>query len=550
MSRYRSEIIVSLFLIITTLAVYWQVRNYEFIYFDDNDYVTQNRYVRQGWTMNGIIWAFTTNFQGHWHPLTWISHMTDCELFGLNPGWHHLTSVFLHIANTLLLFIVFKLMTGALLQSAFVAALFALHPLHVETVAWIADRKDVLSTFFWMLTMLAYFYYSKSPGIYRYLLTLLFFALGMMAKSMVVTLPVIFLLMDYWPLRRFQPRQSKGKRNQQNLKFLNTRYKRKRAFFLLLEKVGFFIIAGVSILITFSARHQIFDNSHYASYSRKLIEIIDEPLVYYVSYIGKMIWPVNLIIHYSRPDIFLVWQVVGAGLLILFVSFLVFWKGRRYPYLPAGWLWYLVTLVPVIGLVRSGPHNMADRYTYVPLIGLFVMIAWGIPDMMKRWRYRRVMLSVITGMFLLAITVTAWLQVRYWQDSGYLFEHALNVDLDNPWIHNNLGVFLKGQGRINEAIEHFNEALYFKPNYDEAYNNLASVLLSQGKFDEAAKYFNRALHINPDYAEAHNNLAVVLVRQGKIDKAIEHFNEALRINPHFTEAQINLKSVLRQQRKK
>ena len=520
--------IISIVLILTISAVYWQVKNHKFVTFDDDAYVTENPNVQNCLTVEGIIWAFTTKYHLHWHPLTWISHMIDCHLFGLNPDMHHLTNVFLHIANTLLLFFVLYRTTGALFQSAFVAALFALHPLHVESVAWIADRKDVLSTFFWMLTLWTYFYYSKRPGPFTYLMVLLFFTLGLMAKPMIVTLPFVLLLMDYWPLKRYGIRQSGAKLNPHNHKFMKSRYQRTRALQLIVEKVGLFIIAGISVIVTFSA--MLPEKLATVSTSKSLAiksNHIAEAMVSYVHYIGKMIWPFNLSVIYQKPDILPVWQVGGAGLLLLCISILVFWKGRRCPYLPVGWLWYLITLVPVIGVVNVGPQKIADRYTYVPLIGLFIMIVWAVHDIIKRWKYKRIALSVLTGIILITSTITSWLQTHYWKDSGTLFEHSLTVTPGTYIAHSHLGNFKVQQGKYEEAVIHYREALRLKSNVPLVYNNLGIAYGKLGKIEKAVTYFNKALRFNPDYDLAHNNLANALVKQNKIEEASVHFREVL-----------------------
>ena len=539
MSRYRSEIIICLFLIMTTLAVYWQVGNHEFINYDDDDYVTENRQVRAGCTIEGVTWAFTTRFHGHWHPLTWLSHMMDCQLFGLNPGRHHLASLFLHIANTLLLFLVFKRMTGALLRSAFVAALFALHPLHVETVAWVADRKDVLSTFFWMLTMWTYVRYSKRPGFNRYLPVLIAFVLGLMAKPMVVTLPFVLLLMDYWPLGRYSTIQPF---NHSTTRLFNHSSLPR----LVWEKVLFLIFVGACAVVTVSVMQYERTPALDLSKLWPTKSHIANALVSYITYIGKMLWPLDLAIPYPYPEVLPVWQVGGAGLLLLCISFLVFWRRRHYPYLLVGWLWYLVTLVPVIGLVKVGPHAMADRYTYVPLIGLFIIIAWGVPDILARWRYRRIVLAISTGIVLAAFMICTWLQVCYWTDSITLFRHTVNVTANNYVGHNNLGKGLARQGNFKEAISHFSEAVRIKPDCAEAYYNLENALARQGSLKEAIGHFSEAVRIEPDYAEAYYNLGVVLARQGKLKEAISHFSEALRIKPDYTKARYNLERALQQ----
>jgi len=545
--RYALEVSICLFLIAAILAVFWQVRFHEFLEYDDNVYVTENPHVNTGLTLKGIIWAFTTHHASNWHPLTWLSHMLDCQLYGLNPAGHHLTNLVFHIASTLLLFLVLKGMTGALWRSGFVAALFALHPLHVESVAWLAERKDVLSTFFWILTMWTYVRYTKQPKLNRYLLVLLSFSLGLMSKPMLVTLPFVLLLVDYWPLCRFQFRPRSGDHRSNIDKSKEANDQRSFALRLVLEKIPFFVLAAVSSFLTFFVQRSGGAVKSLDSYP--LGARMANALVSYVSYIGKMIWPHRLAVFYPYPVVLPTWQVAGAGLLLVCVSSLVILAARRRPYLMVGWLWYLGTLVPVIGLVQVGYQAMADRYTYVPLIGLFVMIAMGVPDILSRWRYRRIVMVVSASLLLATFMVITWLQVRYWQNGVTLFEHSLGVTANNSLGHYNLGVALAGRGKTQEAISHYTEALRIKPDYAEAQNNLGVNFYYQGKTQEAISHYTEALRIKPDYAEAHYNLGVALVDQGKTQEAIAHYTEALRIKPDNSEAQNNLGVALANQGK-
>lgn len=547
MNRYRSEIIVCLFLIVTTLTVYWQVINYDFINYDDNDYITENLHVRAGWTVEGVVWAFTTNFHRHWHPLTWLSHMTDCQLFGLNPGWHHLSSLSLHLANTILLFFVFKLMTGALLQSAFVAAFFALHPLHVEPVAWIAARKELLCTFFWMLAMLAYVRYSKSPGVSRYMPVLLAFILSLMAKSMAVTLPFVLFLMDYWPLRRSQPGRPKEYRSVENRKFLNPIYQRLLEFSLIWEKVLLFFFIGAASVIALSAMQQRTVSSLHILKLLRTEHLIAN--VSYISYIVKTFWPINLAVPYPHHPAASAWQDGGYGLLIICISLFVFWKRQQYPYLPVGWLWYLITLMPVIGIVGYGPTNMYDRYTYIPLIGLFTIIAWGAPDLLKAWRYKRIALAISTGILLSCFMTLTWFQVRNWKDSVTLFKHSLDVTANNYKAHHNLGFALARQGKTEIAIEHYSKAISIKPNYAKAHHNLGVVLAEQGRLEEAINSYYKALSFGPRMAMSHYNLGLILAQQGKLEEAVEHYYKAINIKPDYAKAHYNLGFFLTKQGK-
>jgi tetratricopeptide (TPR) repeat protein len=540
LSRPFLQLLPVLFLIVATLFLFWPVRNCEFINLDDDIYVYDNPQVRAGLTLKGVIWAFTTMHMGNWHPLTWLSHMLDCELYGLNPGAHHLTSLLFHIANTLLLFWVLKRMTGRLWPSSFVAALFALHPLHVESVAWVAERKDVLSTFFWMLTLWAYIRYVEQLGFNRYLLAILFFVLGLLSKPMLVTLPFVLLLLDYWPLGRFS--FGRGGVQSPNPKPSPAPGQGSFPLHLVLEKVPFFFLAAVSGVITFVAQQSAEAVQNLELFS--LEERIGNALASYLGYIGKMIWPHPLAIFYPHPGILPIWQVAGAGLLLVCGSILVVRGAMKYPYLLLGWLWYLGTLVPVIGLVQVGSQGMADRYTYVPLIGLFIMIAWGIPDILSGWRYRKATLAVSAGLLLSIFMVVTSLQIKQWHDNITLFTHTLKVTNRNAIIHYNLGVALSNQRKDPEAMVHYKEALWIEPNYVEAHNNLGVTLARQGKDEEAIGHYTEALRINPKYVDAHNNLGIALAHQGKNEEALFHFVEAVRINPNYAEAHNNLGNVL------
>jgi len=528
----RPGIIVCLSLVLSILVAYWQVRDHEFVNYDDDLYVTKNQHVQAGLSLKGITWSLTDTSTGNWHPLTWLSHMLDCQLYGMNPGSHHLTSVLFHMWNTLLLFLLLRRMTGALWQSGFVATLFALHPLHVESVAWVAERKDVLSTFFWMLTLWSYVWYVEHRGISRYLLVLLFFILGLMAKPMLVTLPFVLLLLDYWPLKRFSWEKSVDGNLQQESTISR----------MIWEKTPLFFLAMALSVVTFLAQKSGGALNPLDVYP--LDARIGNAVVSYVSYIGKMIWPNNLAILYPHPGMLPIKQVAGAGLLILFISLLAIWAVKRRPWFTVGWLWYTGTLVPVIGLVQVGVQSMADRYTYVPLIGLFIIVAWGIHELMARWRHRIMGLLTMTALFILILLVITRMQVRYWSNSISLFEHAIKVTDGNFVAHNNLGKAFSEKGRIAEAITHFLEALRIKPDYAEAHNNLGLSLAKNGRIDEAIKHILQALQLKPYFAEAHNNLGNALDLQRRTGEAIGHYLEALRIKPDFEEAHYNLGLVL------
>ena len=495
--------------------------------------------------------------------------MLDCQLFGLKPGRHHLVNLFFHVTNTLLLFLILHRMTKALWQSAFVAGLFALHPLHVESVAWVAERKDVLSTLFWMLTMGAYVYYEECPGYKRYLFVLVFFVLGLMSKPMLVTLPFVLLLLDYWPLKRLnlaksgartdaattQPasRAKKKRKSQQQAKKDTVQAKgtvESRAVWqeirvLLKEKIPFFVVTILFCFVTVYAQHRVVKPMElYPLASR-----IANALISYVSYIGKMLWPVKLSVFYPYVGFALLsWQAVSAVLVLAGTTYMTIRTVRRFPYLIVGWLWYLGTLAPVIGLVQVGLQSMADRYTYVPLIGIFIMIAWGVPDLLNRWRYRRIALATVAVGILLALIVITYVQIGFWRNNIALYEHAIRVTSENSWAQNNLGYALALQGKREEAIVRFQKAISIN-NPADAHYNLGIMLASKGKLDEAINQFRESISISPGYAKAHNNLGNALLYQGKIDEAIASYREALRLNPDYTLAQENLKNALAVQKK-
>ena len=544
----RRQLIICLLLISTTAIVFWQVGSHEFVNYDDDVYVTDNPQVQAGLKYKSVIWAFTTTHGANWHPLTWLSHMLDSQLYGSNPRGHHFTSLLLHLANTLLLFFILKRMTGALWQSGFVAALFALHPLHVESVAWVAERKDVLSTLFWLLTMWAYVRYVEHPGLRRYVFTFCIFALGLMAKPMLVTLPFVLLLMDYWPLSRFRADRVDVERKPPIQ--LPSRFMKSDRIVLRLiwEKIPLFVLAAVSSMVTLMVQQR-----GGAVESTDILSVklrIANGLVSYVSYIGNMIWPQGLAVFYPHPEASLpLWQVVGAGLLLAAISIAVLRVARRHPYLPVGWLWYLGTLVPVIGLVQVGIQARADRYTYVPLIGLFIIIAWGVPYLVKRLKSRKILLGTATGILLLGLMVSSWIQLQHWKSNATLFEHAINVTANNYLAHDNLGNVLAQKGKIDEAIAHYYTALGIKPNSANTHNNLALALLGLGRIDEAIGHYRVALNYQSNSPEIHNNLGVSLARRGQIDEAIAHYFIALRLKADYEEAYNNLGNALARQGK-
>jgi Flp pilus assembly protein TadD len=519
----RHARLVVLFLIIATGAVYWQVGGHAFIEFDDDRYVFENHRVQTGLTWEGVRWALTATDVSNWHPLTWVSHMLDGQLYGSSPRGHHLTNLAFHIANAILLFLLLNRMTRALWRSAFVAALFALHPLHVESVAWVSERKDVLSTLFWWLSLWLYVDYAESPRLWRYLLALLAFALGLMAKSMLVTLPFTLLLLDYWPLRRleFEP---------------GSLWRRFR------EKIPFFILAAIASVVTVYAQRS---GGALIAMDRFSLDVrVANALLAYATYIVKLIWPYPLAAYYPHPVAVPLWPALGAALLLLGLSAGVIRFARRHPYLLVGWCWYLGTLLPVIGLVQVGSQAMADRYTYVPLVGLFIMLAWGTPEFLAGGRRQKLVIPALAVGALAALTLCTWLQAARWRDTVTLFRHTLEVTDRNSMAHGILGTALGRRGELDEAIVHYRAALRLKPDLAEAHNNLGIALHRKGQMDEAMTHYREALRLKPDHLAAHTNLGAALYTQGRLEEAIAHYREALRSQPRSAEVHNNLATAL------
>ena len=528
----RRDLAVVVFLVMATFAVYGQVARHDFVDFDDDQYVFENPTVRQGLTREGAGWAFKTFWASNWHPLTWLSHMLDCELFGLDAGYHHLVAVLLHALNSVLLYLVLGSMTGAVWRSAMVAALFALHPLHVESVAWVAERKDVLSTLFFMLTLWAYGRYVARPCRTRYGAVFGLLALGLMAKPMLVTVPFLLLLLDYWPLGRFQG-VARGRAGQRDDGGLGA-----KALYLVVEKAPLFLLVAASGWVTFVAQQR--GGATHLTYSVPFGTRLANALVSYLAYLGKMLWPSGLAVFYPYRDQLLTVQWVGAAVAFVGISAWVVWASRRWGYLGVGWFWYVGTLVPVIGLVQVGVQSMADRYTYVPLIGVFVMVVWGAADLLEGRRHGRFGSALLAGAAIAGCMVCTWFQVGHWQNGVTLFEHALQVTRASELAHNNLGVALKGQGKIQEGIKNYQLALRINPRYSIAHYNLGVALDEQGNADEAVFSYREAIRLHPGYADAHTNLGLALDRQGKQDEAIAHYREAIRIRPDHVTAHYNL----------
>lgn len=586
---------------LVALGLYWPVTGFDFINFDDDQYVTANLHVRGGYTAKSIVWAFTTHHAFNWHPITWLSHILDCHIYGLHSGGHHFTNVLFHIGNTLLLFGLLRRMTGALWRSAFVAALFAWHPLHVESVAWISERKDVLSAFFGLLGLWAYWFYVKVPNWRRYGLVLICFVCGLMSKPMLVTLPLLLLLLDYWPLHRVAGSDD----SRQNA------FKRWKG--LLAEKAPFFILSIASSCVTYWAQIIQFDQSgRRFAFGYRLANALNS----YACYIWKFIWPHDLSVFYPYPHHLPALQVAGAGMLLLIITALAYFYRQSRPHLIVGWLWFFIALAPVIGLIQVGSQAMADRYTYIPAIGLFLAFAWEAPRLFGAGCYARWFLGIAAMLILVGCLIATARQLRYWKNSVTLFTRAIEVTGDNSVARCNLAAALLKQGKREEALPQVDEALRInqrsfvalnikgeilfeegklkeaneclslatrlQPNFGVAHSDLGNVLVAlgeqkeaeaqfraavrcdpdsdanlvdlglvlaqQGRLDEAVAQYDAALRLAPN-CEAENALGSALESQGKIEQAIEHYKMALKINPYLAEANCNLGAILADQGK-
>jgi tetratricopeptide (TPR) repeat protein len=549
-TRNKTAAAIGLLLALTTFALYAPALGHAFIDFDDNDYVTDNSLVRQGWTWRGVAWAWTTGHAANWHPLTWMSHMNDCAIFGLEPAGHHATSALLHAANTVLLFFLLRRMTGTLWRAAAVAALFGWHPLRVESVAWVAERKDVLSAFFFFLTLWFYAGFVRDKRASGYWLALLSFTAGLLCKPMLVTLPFVLLLLDYWPLERFGP--GAGMR-------------------LALEKTPFFALSAAASVVTYFVQKSAGSVSNAVPF---LIRVMNAMLSY-GRYLGRMLWPANLAVIYPLNIVSMLEWFISL-LLLAGLTWLAL-KRRSQRYLAMGWCWYLGTLVPVIGLVQVGSQSSADRYTYIPLIGIFVMIVWGGADLARKWRIPASALALASACVLAACAAVTELQLRYWTDSGTLFQRALAVTTDNHMAWNSLGAYLYSQGDDAAAFRCFNKAVTVARDNDAAWDNLGEYYRRHGRCQEALRcfkeslllrqrpstfchmglalkalhrpaeaipFFAKALALDPDYIPAHMNLADSLADEGKNDEAAREYRMALQLDPRQVDAHCNLACVL------
>jgi tetratricopeptide (TPR) repeat protein len=528
--RWWPDFWICLLLLASTLAVYSQVRHYDFVTYDDPDYVVKNLHVQAGLTAGSVVWALTSFDAANWFPLTWLTHMADYQFFGMESGWHHLTNVWLHALNALLLFAALKRMTGARWPSALVAFLFALHPLHVESVAWVAERKDVLSAFFWFLTLWCYAGYVERPGVGRYLAVVAAFGLGLMAKPMIVTLPFVLLLLDVWPLGR-------AKRP--------WRWNAPPVKTLLLEKLPLFAMAAGGSVLTFLAQRHAGAVAPLAGIPVALR--LENALLSYLVYIGGMLWPAGLAVLYPLPRALPVWEVVAAGLTLAGISILVVRQFPARPYLAVGWCWYLGTLVPVIGLVQVGTQSHADRYTYVPMIGLSIMLAWGVAEVIARHPRTRTAVAAAAAAACLACLTVTWFQIQYWASSETLYRHALEVTSGNYITHHNLADYYLQQNRNEDAREQEAEAVAINPAYMEARLNLALALSLLGRPADSEIEYRRVLEQQPEGKQvylAHSGLGAVLAAQHRTAEALPELQLAARLKPESGDAHYNLGTAL------
>jgi tetratricopeptide (TPR) repeat protein len=541
--------VICLLLVLAVWAVFGQTVRYDFINYDDDLYVYENPMVTGGLSFSKIVWVFThNNGLDEWLPLTDISHMADWQLYGANAGGHHLTNVVLHAATSALLFLVLRAMTGAMWRSALVAAIFAVHPLRVESVAWVAERKDVLSGFFFMLTLWAWYRHVQKRSkiemqhwedalslldprrwTFAYYLALICFALGLMSKNMLATLPFVLLLLDYWPLNRAPADPADG----------DPRLKVWLA--LILEKAPFFLLSALSSVITFIAQKVDVEAIQGLSVPWRL----GNAVLAYVDYLAHMIYPAGLALLYPRPGMDLpVWRVVGSLLVLLVISGMVLAGRKKFPYVLVGWLWYLGMLVPVIDVMQARDQTRADRYTYLPQIGLSLLVVWGVTEFCRTWRYRQFILGGTAVVTLVGLMAAAHAQTGYWKNSISIWTRTLAITPQSSVAHCNLGIALAGQGKLDEAAEEFKQALRIQPDDAKSLDNLGKILAGQGKLAEAGERFQEALRLNPDDVKTLNNLGAILVSQGKPADAVTYLKKAVQLKPDYADADYNLGNAL------
>jgi Flp pilus assembly protein TadD len=506
-------------LALAVAAAYWPIWHCGFVEFDDNDYVFNNAAIRHGLNWRAIVWAFTTFHASNWHPLTWISHMVDVQLYGLSPAGHHASSQLLHIANSILLFLLLKRLTRAVWPAAVTAALFALHPMHVESVAWVSERKDVLSTFFWMLSVWSYVRFAeesrlqspKSNGFYAG--SLVFFALALMCKPMVVTLPFLLLLLDYWPLERLRGWPAR----------------------VWMEKIPFLILAAAAAIVTVVAQREgksMLSLTHLSMAMR-----VENLPIGYARYVGKLFWPRNLVILYPYPPEWPAWEIAGTAIFLAAVTLWVCRRAHSQPFLLMGWLWFLIGLAPVNGLMQTGVQSIADRYTYVPSIGLFIMVVWSF----RQFGRRAAVLAIAVLVTCFSLTAR---QVGYWKDTKTLFAHATENTTGNYITSQALGQYLALHGERAKGIEYMEKAVTFAPWFAPAQNDLGRLLFDEGRMDEALPHLEQAVALKPSAPESHYNLGNALLAKGRVAEALDQFQRQVSLNPDDAVAERHFGTVL------
>jgi tetratricopeptide (TPR) repeat protein len=531
---------VCLALFLLAVAAFWQVTECEFVNYDDDEYVTENPRVVSGLSFDNFIWAFTTGHAGNWHPLAWLSHQADAQLFGLKPRGHHSMNLLFHAANAVLLFLLLNRATKKFWASAFVAAVFAVHPLNVESVAWVAERKNVLSTFLWLLTLIAYVRFAETQQRRFYALSLLLFALGLMAKPMLVTVPFVLLLLDWWPLRRLKIGETSAANPSPPIAPQPLRR-------VLLEKIPFLTLAGVVCVVTVyvqSLGGAVRTTEEFSLWLRVI-----NAMNAYATYLWKIFAPTHLAVFYPFDKNPSVWRVILSAVVLAAISIAAARLWRKKPSLTCGWLWFVGVLVPVIGIVQVGGQAMADRHAYVPMIGILVAATWGVLGFASKVPAMKFVLPALGAIIIGAFGYATFVQTTHWQNSVTLFERALAVTAENPVAHNNLGLALAAQEKFDEAIAHYEKAAQADPKFARAFNNWGLALAAQGKHELAMRRFGDALRMDPDYDKAHINLGSAYAKRGNLQQASAHFQEALRINPDSHEALNNLGNVLLMQGK-
>jgi tetratricopeptide (TPR) repeat protein len=529
----RFSLYLIFFLLIgCTSFVYWQVDKFDFISFDDHQYVSKNPHVMSGLNKKNLLWAFTTFEAANWHPLTWLSHALDCQIYGEKPAGHHLSNLILHIANTLLLFFILRLMTGSMWKSALVAALFGIHPLHVESVAWISERKDLLSTFFMFLSLFCYSSYAVRKKRAFYFGALFMFAIGLLAKPMIVTLPFVFLLLDFWPLRRY------NEFPEQILEFSNTSFK-KKLLLLCAEKWPFLILTIASCVVTVLAQHT--GLAIVKTNELSLLPRIENSVISYVNYIGKMFWPTHLSFFYPHPvRLPSFWILFFACVLLAGVTFFAVLNLKKRPYILIGWLWYIGTLIPVIGLVQVGSQAMADRYTYTPLIGLFIIVAWLLHEFTYQNRFLKIAAIAFSLVILFIISITARIQAGYWKNDLVLANHGIAVTNDNFLAYSIKGNFMLTQNRYSEALYCLQKSIALRPAQTTPRLNVGLIYLRQKKPREAIAVLNELLAMDSNYTLANLNCGNAYQMIGDLKSAIRCFRRAIAADSSFTAALHNL----------